>query len=367
VSTALPANVWQPVLEGPLLRLRPLSDGDYESLYAVGSDPAIWAQHPESDRHKPEKFAQYFRGGIASGGAFAIQERATGRIIGSSRFTGHDPGSSSIEIGYTFLARDYWGRGYNRELKDLMLTHAFPFVEKVHFYIGESNQRSRRATEKLGATLLRCEADTLPEGKAYTTLIYEIKKAAWQQRKLRQGLQGGYIQTPLVTPRLVLEPITEAHSEAMERLFKDPELHRFVPYEPLTLEKQRERCALWEARRSPEGQELWLNWAGRDKDTNEVVAHFQAGVQADSSASVGYLVARAFQRRGLAFEGLGAVFAYLRDALGVGEVKAWTDTRNIASHRLAQKLGMVNVETIKDADFFRGSTSDEFVFARSLR
>lgn len=359
--------IWQPELEGMLLRLRPLAQGDFEALYAAGSDPAIWAQHPERDRHTPEKFSRYFRGGIESQGAFAILERATGRIIGSSRFTRHDPQRSSVEIGYTFLAREFWGTGHNRELKDLMLTHAFRFVEKVHFYIGETNQRSRRAVEKLGAALLRSEPKSLPEGQTYTTVIYEIAKAMWQQRKLRLGLQGGFVQTPIVTSRLVVEPITEAHAEAMWQLFADPELHRFVPYEPLTLEKQRERCARWEMRRSPDGQELWLNWAGRDKTTNEIMAHFQAGVKADAPASVGYLVARAFQRRGFAFEGLDAVFAYLRDALGVHEVKAWTDTRNTASHRLAQKLGMMNVETIKDADFFKGATSDEFVFARSLR
>lgn len=359
--------MWQSTLEGRLLRLRPLKDDDYDSLYAVGSDPAIWEQHPENDRYKPEKFSRYFRGGIESKGAFAVLERATGRVIGSSRFTRHDPKGSSVEIGYTFLARDYWGKGHNRELKDLMLAHAFKFVDRAHFYIGETNHRSRRAVEKLGPILARTEVKSLPEGNTYTVVIYEIEKAAWQQRKLRLGLQGDFFQTPLMTPRLVLEPITAGHAEEMWRLFDDPELHRFVPYEPLTLEKQRERCARWEARRSPDGQELWLNWAGRDKGTNEVVAHFQAGVKADAPASVGYLVARPFQRKGYAFDGLKAVFTYLRDDLGVREVKAWVDTRNVASHRLAQKLGMVNVETIKDADFFKGATSDEFVFARSLR
>ena len=59
-----------------------------------------------------------------------------------------------------------------------------------------------------------------------------------------------------------------------------------------------------------------------------------------------------------------AILAYLRDRLGAKEVKAWTDTRNEASHRLAKKLGMIQVELIKNADFFKGTNSDEFVFSK---
>jgi len=111
-------------------------------------------------------------------------------------------------------------------------------------------------------------------------------------------------------------------------------------------------------------QELWLNWAARDNGTGKLVAHIQAGVKDDKVASVGYVVSRAFQRKGIATECLGAVFNYLQVSLRVREVKAWSDTRNEASHRLVERLGMVKVETIKDADFFKGKPSDEFVFSK---
>ena len=162
----------------------------------------------------------------------------------------------------------------------------------------------------------------------------------------------------------MLEPITEAHGPELWTLFGDLELHHFVPYEPLTLEKQTERCARWASRKSADGSELWLNWAGRDRASGKVAGHFQAGMKADRIATVGYVVAREFQRRGLATEGMQAVFNYLRDELHALEVKAWSDTRNEASHRLAAKLGMARVDFVKDADFFRGATSDEFVFAK---
>jgi RimJ/RimL family protein N-acetyltransferase len=75
-------------------------------------------------------------------------------------------------------------------------------------------------------------------------------------------------------------------------------------------------------------------------------------------------VARAYQRNGIATEGLETIFKYLRESLSVREIKAWSDTRNEASHRLVRKLGMVQVDFIKDADSFKGGASDEFVFSK---
>jgi RimJ/RimL family protein N-acetyltransferase len=168
----------------------------------------------------------------------------------------------------------------------------------------------------------------------------------------------------LETERLVLEPITDAHTQELWELFKDPELHKFTPFEPLTIEQQRERFARWAKRRSPDGSEIWLNWAGREKATQKTIAHFQAGVKDDGIASIGYLVARAFQRKGFAAEGLEAVFKHLQEKLSVKEVKAWSDTRNAPSHQLAKKLGMVQVGFKKNADFFKGVTSDEYIFSK---
>src|SRR4051812_24317537 len=111
----------------------------------------------------------------------------------------------------------------------------------------------------------------------------------------------------LFTSRLTLEPITEGHAEELWELFRDPELHHFVPFEVPTLEQQRERCVRWARRKSPDGNEIWLNWAGRDNATGRVMAHFQSGIKEPGVASIGYLVAREFQRCGLAAEGLEVV------------------------------------------------------------
>jgi RimJ/RimL family protein N-acetyltransferase len=167
----------QPVLTGDLVELRPLREEDFAALFAVASDPLIWEQHPEPDRCTEPVFRTFFRGGMESGGAFLIVDRTDGRVIGSSRFAGYDEVRSEIEIGWTFLARSHWGGHYNGELKRLMLTHAFRFVQRVVFRVGPFNRRSQRALEKIGATYLGLE----PHEKNGQTALFEITRNTFMQ------------------------------------------------------------------------------------------------------------------------------------------------------------------------------------------
>jgi len=151
----------QPVLEGELVRLRPLLAADFADLYSVASDPLIWEQHPAKERYKKEVFREFFREALQSGGAMIATDSKTGQVIGSSRYNAYDPGKSEIEIGWTLLARSHWGGSYNGEMKQLMLRHAFQFVNHVIFVIGEHNIRSQKAVEKIGGVRVgaRSEAD----------------------------------------------------------------------------------------------------------------------------------------------------------------------------------------------------------------
>lgn len=170
----------QPVLSGRLLRLRPLALEDFDALYAAARDPRIWEQHPEPTRHQRPVFQRYFEGAIASGGAFAVIEQATGRIIGSSRYCNLDAAAGEVEIGWTFLERAYWGGPYNGEMKALMLEHAFRFVERVVFVVGEGNLRSRRAVEKLGARLFR--RAPRPDASGTWNVIYRLTRGDARSR-----------------------------------------------------------------------------------------------------------------------------------------------------------------------------------------
>jgi RimJ/RimL family protein N-acetyltransferase len=172
----------QPHLIGDLLELRPLREDDFESLYAVASDPLIWEQHPCNDRWKREVFERFFADAMASGGALIVHDRKDGRIIGSSRYHGCDESRSEVEIGWTFLARSHWGGVYNGEMKRLMLDHAFRFVESVVFLIGSNNRRSRRAIEKIGGLL----DGTRVNERGEESVVYRLTAAAFRQGTIAQ-------------------------------------------------------------------------------------------------------------------------------------------------------------------------------------
>ena len=167
---------WQPRLQGGLLHMRPVTRADFDPLFAVASDPEVWALHPASDRWREPVFRAYFEDGLASGGALVAVDEATGSIIGWSRYSPEFVEPGEIEIGWTFLGRPWWGGVYNGEMKRLMLAHAFRFVDRVILRIGETNARSRRAAEKIGAKLQdgRRGAEPMP---GVVHLFYAVEKA----------------------------------------------------------------------------------------------------------------------------------------------------------------------------------------------
>ena len=169
----------QPRLKGDLIELRPLRPSDIDALLEAASDPLIWEQHPEPDRYQREVFRRYFESAIESGGAFAIVERKNGRIIGSSRYCNLDAGGGEVEIGWTFLERAFWGGTYNREMKSLMLDHAFKFVDRVVFVVGENNLRSQRALQKIGARFLKRVQSAMPDGTVTMNLVFVIERSGW--------------------------------------------------------------------------------------------------------------------------------------------------------------------------------------------
>jgi RimJ/RimL family protein N-acetyltransferase len=109
---------WQPkILENNILKMIPLLESDFNTLFEVAADPLIWEQHPTNDRYKKEVFQLYFDRAINSKTAFVIIDKLTNKIIGSTRYYDYKPENSSIAIGYTFLAKEYWGAVYNASSK----------------------------------------------------------------------------------------------------------------------------------------------------------------------------------------------------------------------------------------------------------
>lgn len=165
----------QPTLTSETILLRPLREEDWEALYAVASDPEIWALHPARDRWREPVFRRFFDKALASGGALVVVKRASGAVIGTSRFYfEHVEEPGEVELGYTFLARSAWGGATNRELKRLMLAHAFSFARTALFSVGETNWRSRRALEKIGGRLTGRRFVDEVNGEAVVHLVYAV-------------------------------------------------------------------------------------------------------------------------------------------------------------------------------------------------
>jgi RimJ/RimL family protein N-acetyltransferase len=168
----------QPRLGGELLELRPLRADDWDALFAVASDPLIWAGHPAYDRYTEPVFREFFREALESRGALIASDRATGHIVGSSRYVWHGPPRDELEIGWTFLARACWGGAFNRDMKRLMLEHAFQFVDRVIFVVGVSNIRSQKAMLKIGGVLTDRRLTSMLHGKPVESVVFEVTRAS---------------------------------------------------------------------------------------------------------------------------------------------------------------------------------------------
>ena len=167
---------WQPVLRGTSIHLRPIRAEDFDALHQAASDPLIWEQHSETNRHERAVFRRFFDGALACGGGLVAQDPVTGRLIGSSRFYDWNPADRSVVIGYTFLERPRWGTGANREMKSLMIAHAFQWARTAWFHVSPGNVRSQRALEKIGARLDQ-RAQVLVGGVMSPRLIYAVDRS----------------------------------------------------------------------------------------------------------------------------------------------------------------------------------------------
>jgi ribosomal-protein-alanine N-acetyltransferase len=166
------------------------------------------------------------------------------------------------------------------------------------------------------------------------------------------------------TGRLVLQPLVKAHAQPLFAGLREPRLYDFIPREPPKSPTEVEaRFARLERRRSPEGNEAWLNWAAWCPAVAAHVGLFEATARSDGRAWIAYFVFAPYQRQGYGREAVGAVVEHLFSAHGVETVHAEIDTRNAASIRLVEELGFERVEIVRNADWFKGAPSDEFRFA----
>ena len=167
----------------------------------------------------------------------------------------------------------------------------------------------------------------------------------------------------LETDRLILEPLRRRHAQHLFPALSDTRIYTFIPQDPPTsLLALENRYQQLESRKSPTGDETWLNWAIRLKQPHNYIGTVQATVLQDHSSLLAYELSTDFQGNGYATESCARVIESLFADYETVEIVAEVDTRNAASCRLLERLSFERVLTRVGADFFKGEKSDEYTY-----
>jgi RimJ/RimL family protein N-acetyltransferase len=145
------------ILEGRRVRLEPLRLDHQGRLCEVGLDEDLW-RWTTTRISTPEEMRLYIETALEEEAAgmslpFATIEKASGRVIGSTRYGNIDRANRRVEIGWTWIGRSYQRTPANTEAKYLMLRQAFETwgCIRVEFKTDSLNERSRNALERIGA------------------------------------------------------------------------------------------------------------------------------------------------------------------------------------------------------------------------
>jgi RimJ/RimL family protein N-acetyltransferase len=181
-------------LEGRHVRLEPLDDTHFEGLCAIAFDEALWRLQVSRmrDREDLRRYVAIARADQLRGSAlpFATIDRASGQVIGSTRFGNIERIHRRVEIGWTWLARPWQRTAANTEAKLLMLTHAFERwgCLRVELKTDVLNEQSRRAMLRIGAReegILRSHMQAW-DGRRRDTVHFSILDHEWPE--VRAGL-----------------------------------------------------------------------------------------------------------------------------------------------------------------------------------
>jgi RimJ/RimL family protein N-acetyltransferase len=145
-------------LQGRIVALEPLEPRHEEGLWRAAGDPDVWRWMTVNAGVDRDVFGTWFQDALAAAresreAPFAIVAADDGRPVGSSRYLTLRPEHRGLEIGYTWMARETWGKGHNVEAKLLLLEHAFERLGcmRVEFKTEAKNERSRAALAALPA------------------------------------------------------------------------------------------------------------------------------------------------------------------------------------------------------------------------
>jgi N-acetyltransferase len=175
------------ILEGNFVRLEPLSESHKQGMCDAIRDGELWNLYVTLVPH-PNNIDAFFTNAQMTldnneGLAFAIIDKGTHKIAGSTRFMKANLPNKRAEIGFTFLGKSWQKTRINTEAKLLMLSHAFETMglNRIELLTDYLNTRSRNAILRLGAKeegILRNHM-VMPDGRVRDSVIYSIINHEW--------------------------------------------------------------------------------------------------------------------------------------------------------------------------------------------
>ncbi|HEX5410868.1 MAG TPA: GNAT family protein [Terriglobia bacterium] len=192
------------ILEGRSVRLEPLSISHHAELCEIGLDFELWHWTTTNVR-TPAEMRAYIEKALAertrgTSLPFATIDQTSGKVIGSTRYLNIDGSNLRVEIGATWIGKNWQRTAVNTEAKYLMLRHAFETLGciRVEFKTDSLNQRSREAILRLGAKeegILRNHMLTWT-GRIRHTVYFSIIDSEWPQVKTRlEGMMARGVRT----------------------------------------------------------------------------------------------------------------------------------------------------------------------------
>lgn len=181
------------ILENSIARLEPMRQEHGARLGELAADPRLW-DHNTRPAYTKVGWDAYFSDAMEARARkqrypFVIINKSTGLLAGSTSYGNLSIQDHRVEIGWTWIASQYWGSPLNMACKFLLLSFAFEKMnmKRVELKTDSRNMRSRKAILKLGATeegILRSHMSKA-DGQRRDTIYFSILDGEWQDIRLR--------------------------------------------------------------------------------------------------------------------------------------------------------------------------------------
>ncbi|MDR7131900.1 RimJ/RimL family protein N-acetyltransferase [Algoriphagus sp. 4150] len=175
------------ILENDRVLLRPITEDDFSGLMSLTNDPALWTYFTY-DLSSPEEFREWAKPALEGQRfQFLVWDKSINRAVGSTAFGNYSPRDERIEIGWTWLGRQFHGTGINQAMKLLMLEYCFETLKlkRVEIKTDVLNMPARKALLKFGAVeegVLRSHT-LLIKGRRRDTIYYSVLDSEWERIK----------------------------------------------------------------------------------------------------------------------------------------------------------------------------------------